>query len=122
MLICADTFLARHLEALRDQKPDLVIVPYGWAAKPDAWPEHGKSLRTTVVKAARTIGAPVIGTDLVGTITHGPWTGRTYGGQSVAAGADGAILARGKNGERDIVVFDVRTGWKRPPPRQQGKP
>jgi N-carbamoylputrescine amidase len=114
LLICADTFAPRHLEIMRDQKPDLVLVPYGWAAKPEEWPQHGDKLRDTVAKAARVIGAPVVGTDNIGTITHGPWTGRTYGGQSVACDADGNVLSRGKDRESQVLVFDVPVGWKEP--------
>ena len=114
LLLCADTFSPRHLEIMRDRKPDLVLVPYGWAAKPDEWPAHGESLLKTVAKAAQTIGAPVVGADNIGTITHGPWTGRTYGGQSVATDADGNVLARGKDREADVVVFDVPLGRKEP--------
>jgi len=117
LLICADTFAVRHLEIMRDRKPDLVLVPYGWAAQPDQWPQHGDSLLQTVAKAARTIGAPVVGADNIGTITHGPWTGRTYGGQSVATDADGNVLARGKDREAQVLVFDVPVGWKDPKTR-----
>jgi predicted amidohydrolase len=56
ILICADTFLNNALENMRKCKPDLVLVPYGWAAKHEEWPEHGEKLRQTVVKAAA-IGA-----------------------------------------------------------------
>jgi predicted amidohydrolase len=111
MLICADTFLARNLEAMRDERPDLVLAPFGWAARPEAWPEHGDSLRAMIVKAARSIGAPIVGVDLIGTIGHGPWKGRTFGGQSVASTADGTILARCRDRERDVVVVDVPLGW-----------
>jgi len=114
LLICADTFSIRHLEIMRDRKPDLVIVPYGWAAESDKWPRHGEELLKTVAKAARTIAAPVVGTDNIGTITHGPWTGRTYGGQSVAVDADGKVLARGKDRVAEVLVFDVPLGWKEP--------
>jgi len=114
LLICADTFSPRHLEIIRDRKPDLVLVPYGWAAKPEDWPQHGEKLRETVARAARTIGAPVVGTDSIGTITHGPWTGRTYGGQSIAVDADGNVLARGKDRGPDVVLFDVSPRWKEP--------
>jgi predicted amidohydrolase len=114
MLVCADTFLGKNLERMRDRQPDLVLVPYGWAAKPDAWPQHGESLRETVQKAARKIGATVVGTDLVGEITHGPWKGRTYGGQSIAVDREGAVLARGKDREPEVLLFDAPLGWKPP--------
>lgn len=115
ILICADTFLTEALEGMRKRRPDLVLVPYGWAAEPNEWPEHGETLRSTVSKAAKKIGAPLVGTDLIGEITHGPWTGRTYGGQSVATDAEGKVLARGKDREREILVIDVPIGNKQPP-------
>jgi len=111
LLICADTFAPRHLELMRAQKPDLVLVPYGWAAKPEEWPKHGDKLLETVAKAARAIGAPVVGTDNIGTITHGPWTGRTFGGQSVAVEPNGNVLTRGKDRVEQVLVFDVPLGW-----------
>lgn len=107
LLICADTFMKENLQRMAALKPDIVLVPYGWAAKEEAWPEHGKALHDTVFNAAKTIGAPVIGTDLVGEITHGPWTGQVYGGQSVAASPDGTLLATAKDRDRDVVVIDV---------------
>lgn len=103
LLICADTFQDEVLSRMAEKKPDLVLVPYGWAAQKSAWPQHGDSLKNTVAKAARSIGAPIIGTDLVGLITHGPWTGRTYGGQSVIADAEGNVLAVAKDRDADVV-------------------
>src|SRR5271157_3983738 len=32
VLICADTFTDAYLERLKELKPDLMLVPYGWAA------------------------------------------------------------------------------------------
>jgi predicted amidohydrolase len=88
-------------------KPDLVLVPYGWAAEEEDWPLHGQELRKTVSKAARIIRAPVVGVDLVGEITHGPWTGMTYGGQSVAADAEGRIIAVAKDRDREVLVVQI---------------
>ncbi len=110
LLICADTFKTNILEQMGSLKPDLVLVPYGWAAREEQWPEHGQELRKTVSKAARTIGAPVVGVDLVGEITHGPWSGMTYGGQSVAADANGEIIASGKDRDREVEIFDILIG------------
>jgi predicted amidohydrolase len=107
LLICADTFKTDILEKMAALKPDLVLVPYGWAAKEEQWPEHGKKLQKTVSLAARTIGAPVVGVDLVGEITHGPWTGLTYGGQSVAANAGGEIIAAAKDRDRDVMIIQI---------------
>jgi len=112
LLICADTFDPKLLERMRDRRADLLLVPYGWAAEDKAWPGHGDSLRDTVTKAAKAVGAPVVGTDLIGEITHGPWTGRTYGGQSVAADADGRVLVRGKDREAQVLLVDVPTGHR----------
>jgi len=108
LLICADTFTENHLQAMRQRHPNLVLVPYGWAAKNDQWPEHGKELASTVAKAARTIGAPVVGVDLVGEITHGPWSGQTYGGQSVACDASGKILATARDRDVDVVLVELK--------------
>lgn len=110
LLICADTFLPDALKRMAELKPDLVLVPYGWAAKEEAWPGHGKSLADTVSKAAKVIGAPVIGTNLVGEITQGPWTGQVYGGQSIAADPDGGILLTAKDRDRDVQVISVSLG------------
>lgn len=107
LLICADTFKKDLLERMRGQRPGLVLVPYGWAAGEDEWPGHGKNLQKTVAAAAGLIGAPVVGTDLVGAITHGPWTGQTYGGQSVAADASGIVLGRAADRDRDIKIVEV---------------
>jgi predicted amidohydrolase len=107
LLICADTFEQSILEAMRRQKPQLVIVPYGWAKEPEFWPHHQEKLRDTVANAARAIGAPVIGTDLVGVMTHGPWAGRIYGGGSVASDASGAIVAVGVDRDVDTVRVDL---------------
>ncbi|MBN1347925.1 carbon-nitrogen hydrolase family protein [candidate division KSB1 bacterium] len=105
LLICADTFKSALLEKMAALKPDLVIVPYGWAAPEEMWPQHGESLVETVTRAAIAIGAPVIGTDLVGEITKGPWTGQIFGGQSVAADGNGLPLAKGEDRDRDIIIF-----------------
>jgi len=107
LLVCADTFDQDILLAMSRQRPQLVIVPYGWAQRVQAWPQHQKRLQDTVARAAKTIGAPVIGVDLVGQITHGPWTGRTYGAASVAADEKGAVLALGADRDVDVALVDV---------------
>ena len=104
LLICADTFDAEICERMHQLRPDLVLIPYGWAAPEEKWPQHGEELRAVVQKAAQAIEAPVVGTDLVGRITHGPWRGMVYGGQSVAATAEGKIIAAGKDRQRDILL------------------
>jgi len=114
ILICADTFVKENLQRMAALEPDLVLVPYGWAADETEWPQHGNELHKTVAQAARAIGAPVIGTDLVGEITRGPWAGKVYGGQSVAADAQGHILAIAKDRDRDILVVSIQPGRVRP--------
>ena len=119
LLICADSFRAGLLEGMANAEPDLMLIPYGWAAQVDEWPGHGDSLTEVVQKVAKTVGCPVIGTDLVGAITNGPWAGRTYGGQSVAADRDGNVIAKGKDRDRDVVMVTVNlksaSGLKRNP-------
>lgn len=107
MLICADTFLEEYVQKMAEHKPDILLVPYGWAAPEEEWPEHAQSLHNVVAATAEITGAFVVGTDLVGEITHGPWTGQVYGGQSVIAGRDGQIIAVAKDRDRDIVVIKI---------------
>jgi len=110
VLICADTHEREILDRMAKRKPDLLLVPYGYAAEEDAWPEHGKQLERVVTNAAKTVDAPVIGTNLIGAITNGPWTGRTYAGHSVAADKTGNILAIGHDFDKDIVMVTVDPG------------
>jgi len=107
LLICADTFKLDILKAMAEKKPDLVLVPYGWAAREEQWPQHGQELRQTVSRSAQTIGAPVVGVDLVGEITHGPWMGMTYGGQSVTADAKGEIIAAAEDRDREVIIVEI---------------
>jgi len=107
VLICADTHEQEILEQMESLKPDLVLVPYGYAAPEEAWPEHGKQLERVVQNAARVIGAPVIGANVIGQITHGPWQGQTYEGHSVAADRRGRILAVGFDFLDTNIVLEV---------------
>lgn len=107
ILICADTHEAEILARMMELEPKLVIVPYGYAAQEDAWPAHGKVLERVVVHAAKSIGAPVVGTNVVGQITHGPWTGMTYGGHSVVADRDGKVLITAKDFDRDVQIVTL---------------
>jgi len=107
LLICADSFLKELVQGMTEQRPDLVLIPYGWAAPEGEWPGHGEKLREIVQTVAKAVRCPVIGTDLVGAITNGPWSGQVYGGQSVAADRDGSILARSRDRDRDITVISV---------------
>jgi predicted amidohydrolase len=107
MMICADSFLEEALTAMKDKKPGLLLIPYGWAADESEWPQHGKELETVVQNAAKKVGCPVIGTDLVGEVSSGPWKGKVYGGQSVAADKEGKVLARGKDRDSDLILVNV---------------
>ena len=107
MMICADSFLEEALTAMKDKKPGLLLIPYGWAADESEWPQHGKELETVVQNAAKKVGCPVIGTDLVGEVSSGPWKGKVYGGQSVAADKEGKVLARGKDRDSDLILINV---------------
>lgn len=109
MLICADTFKDELVEAVARQDPDLLIVPYGWAADKSAWPDHGKNLHSWISHTARRAGCPVVGTDLVGSISSGPWKGKTYGGQSAAADSAGEILGILRDRDAEVRVFEIKT-------------
>jgi predicted amidohydrolase len=110
MLICADTFQDELVSRAVAHSPELLIVPYGWAAAKDEWPAHGRRLAELVSSVARRAGCPVVGTDLVGVISSGPWQGKTYGGQSVAADAGGRILATLRDRDVDLRVLDIAVG------------
>jgi predicted amidohydrolase len=104
LLICADTHDSKILKRMAALKPDLLLVPYGYAAAEDEWPGHGKKLEKVVVNTAKKTGAFVIGTNLVGEITKGPWKGRIYGGQSVAVDRTGRVVIIAKDRSRDINI------------------
>ena len=108
VLICADSFIEDVLTKMKAKKPALLIIPYGWAADESEWPQHGKELEKVVSNAAIKVECPVIGTDLVGEISDGPWKGKTYGGQSYAADKSGKIIGAGKDRDRDIVIVKVK--------------
>jgi predicted amidohydrolase len=106
-LICADTFTDSFFQRIRDLKPDFMIVPYGWAAKPEEWPEHAKELEKIVSKRARELGCDVVGTDLVGIMSAGPWKGYTYGGASVAISGSGEVITRLRDRDIEVKLVDV---------------
>jgi predicted amidohydrolase len=108
MMICADSFQEDVLLKMKEQRPDWIIIPYGWAANENDWPDHGKELLGVVQNAARVVNCPIVGTDLVGEITHGPWRDMVYGGQSVAVDKQARILATGRDRDKDIVIFELR--------------
>ena len=110
LLICADTHENSILERMAALKPDLLVVPYGYAAEEQQWPKHGKQLEKVVKNAAKKTGAFVVGTDLVGEITNGPWRGRVYGGQSVAADKAGRTISIANDRDRDIKIFSINVG------------
>ena len=107
LLICADTHDSKILKRMAGLKPDLLLVPYGYAAEEDKWPGHGRELEKVVTNTARRTKAFVIGTNLVGEITHGPWKGRIYGGQSVVADKTGRVIIVAKDRDRDINVINI---------------
>ncbi len=107
VLICADTFVDDYAQRIAQFKPDLVLVPYGWAAEFDKWPQHEKDLEHLVARRAKEWNCPVVGTDLVGVITHGPWTGQTYGGASVVADASGQAVAVLRDRDVEVRVVEL---------------
>lgn len=106
LLICADTHETEILQRMAALKPDLLLVPYGYAAAEGSWPGHGKVLEKVVRNAAKKTGASVVGTNLVGEITHGSWKGRIFGGHSAAADKTGRTVAVAKDRQRDINIVE----------------
>lgn len=106
-LICADTFSDVHFERIKSLKPDFMIVPYGWAAKPDEWPEHARELEKVVSKRAKELGCDVVGTDLVGVMSAGPWKGYTYGGASVAISATGEVITKLRDRDAEVKLVEI---------------
>ena len=107
LLICADTFNDEILKKVKEKKPEIMLIPYGWAAPEKQWPEHGKRLVRVVKRTSKFLDCPVIGTTLVGQISHGPWTGQIYGGLSVAYDNESDNLFIGKDRERDIRICTI---------------
>jgi len=107
LLICADTHEDEILGRMGALKPDLLLIPYGYAAPEEDWPGHGKELERVVKNAARQTGAVAVGTNAVGVISNGPWKGRVYGGQSIAADKKGKIIVKAADRDRDTKVFCV---------------
>lgn len=115
VLICADTFTDAFVQRLKALRPDLMLVPYGWAATNDQWPGHSKELELLVQNRAALVKCPMAGVDLVGEMTHGPWAGWTYGGSSFVADGAGRILFTARDRDTDIHVLDVSIGSLAPP-------
>ncbi len=110
LLVCADTHTESILDRMAALKPALLLVPYGYAEREANWPAHSREFHDVVKKAAIATGATVVGTNLVGQITKGPWAGRVYGGQSVAVDKTGKIIAVAKDRDRDIKVTQIKLG------------
>jgi predicted amidohydrolase len=110
VLICADTFTDAFVDRMKTLKPDLMVVPYGWAAPNDQWPQHSKLLEDLVKKRAAQVGCPMAGVDLVGEMTHGPWSGQTYGGSSFVADGTGKIVLTLRDRDTDLRVINVPLG------------
>jgi predicted amidohydrolase len=106
VMICADTFVDEYAQRVASLKPDLMLVPYGWAAQVERWPAHEEDLERLVADRAKLWKCPTIGTDLVGEMTHGPWKGRTYGGGSVVADASGKVLEVLRDRDTDLRVVE----------------
>lgn len=108
LMICADSFVPGVLDDMKGLDPDILIIPYGWANSRDQWPQHGQSLKNTISHVATTLDCTVIGTDALGAITHGPWKGMVFGGQSYAVNNKGKVLAKGRDRERDVLIVDLQ--------------
>jgi predicted amidohydrolase len=112
VLICADSFEDDLLTEMSMHNPNLVLIPYGWAAEESRWPAHGNELVKVVQHAAKILKCPIIGPNSIGKIEHGAWKGRTYNGQSVAVDEHGNLIAKGKAGEPDLIVIDLPSTYK----------
>ena len=106
-LICADTFTDSFFERVKQLKPDFMIVPYGWAARPEEWPDHSKELEKIVSKRAKELECDVVGTDLVGFMSAGPWKGYTYGGASVVISASGDVVAKLRDRDIETMLVEI---------------
>ncbi len=107
IVICADTFVDKYAQQVASLKPDLMLVPYGWAATFDRWPQHEQDLEKLVASRAKLWKCHVVGTDLVGEMTHGPWKGQSYGGGSVIADSSGKVVALLRDRDTDLRVVDL---------------
>lgn len=107
MLVCADTFDEVVVGQIAAASPALVLVPYGWAAAAEAWPEHGESLTAWVKHTAQRVKAPVVGVDGTGSIQHGPWKGFLYGGQSPVCDRAGEVLGVLADRAPEVRTFEI---------------
>ena len=107
LLICADTHREDLLDRVAALKPNLLLVPYGYAEEELKWPAHGDQFHNVVINAAKRTGAAVLGTNPVGRISRGPWGGRVYGGHSIAVDKIGNIIDTAKDRDRDVKIVPV---------------
>jgi predicted amidohydrolase len=107
LLICADTHREDILDRMAALKPNLLLVPYGYAEEEQNWPSHSEEFHKVVTETAKRTGAAVIGTNPVGRISRGPWSGRVYGGQSVAVDKMGNIIDTAKDRDRDVKIVPI---------------
>jgi predicted amidohydrolase len=110
--ICADAFEETLMRQMGLYSPDLLLVPVGWAAEKERWPRHGKVLARMMARTAGWVGCPVVCTNCVGLITHGPWAGKLYGGQSVIVDDEGEPLRVLRDRDADVQVVEVRVGHR----------
>jgi predicted amidohydrolase len=104
LLICTDTHREDLLDRVAALKPNLLLAPYGYAEEELKWPAHGEEFHNVVINAAKRTGAAVLGTNPVGRISRGPWSGRIYGGQSIAVDKTGNIIDTAKDRDRDVKI------------------
>ena len=108
VIICADSFHEDLLLKLKEFKPKFVLIPYGWAAGESKWPAHRKDLQNTVGYVAKLTDCTVVGTDLVGQMSHGPWKNYTYGGSSVSVTKDGEVLYVATDRDVDVSIVTIK--------------
>jgi predicted amidohydrolase len=109
LLICADTHREDILDRMAALKLNLLLVPYGYAEEELKWPAHGEQFHNAVINAAKRTCAAVLGTNSVGRISRGPWSGRIYGGQSIAVDKMGNIIDTAKDRDRDVKIVPIGT-------------
>ena len=109
LLICADTHREDILDRMAALKPNLLLVPYGYAEEEQNWPAHSEEFHKVVTEAAKRTGASVLGINPVGRISRGPWSGRVYGGKSVAVDKMGNIIDTAKDRDRDVKIVPITT-------------
>lgn len=91
LVICADTFVDAVAARIVQLRPDLMLLPCGWAAEVDKWVDHAKRLEALIVRTA----------------------GRTWGRASIAVDASGRVLALLRVRDVEVRVIDVPVGVRR---------